>query len=249
MGKGLDRRGHTAKLVTRHLELAQRVAKELVAKHGRDVLAVGVMGSVALGEEGPFSDVDVIVLAKRAGSFEKSVRDGILISGLWQTLKEAETDVTEPSEAPIETLSGWWSLRVLYDPTGVLERLAARARGASAEFFRDSARMALLGAREDFGKVRNAVRSGKDDDVAEMSIWFSGAAAVALSCILHHVPHSGRTLFAEVRDLPLPGKDIVRLRYERLNAEETGALAEDIWERLLGVAGEKGVPVDDLAVH
>lgn len=126
--------------------LAQCIAEELGEQYGDEILGVGVMGSVGLGEEGPYSDVDMLVLASHRGALDDSMREGIPVSYLWRTPSEAEEDISTPNDWLVGTLSGWWSLKILYDPTGALKRLAERARRTPPELLARSARMSLVGS-------------------------------------------------------------------------------------------------------
>lgn len=211
---------------------------------GEEILGVGVMGSVGLGEEGPHSDVDVLVLARHRGDLDDTVRDGIPVNFLWRTPAEAEEDISTPNDWLVGLLSGWRTLKIFYDPTGAFERLAEKAREASPELFARSARMSLTRSLGLLRMLRGALASGREE-AAEVALWFTGGAAGALACLLRHVPRSGKTLFAELAALSPLGQKIEQLRYGRPAVEDPGALAEEIWEALRRLAAESGITVDD----
>lgn len=239
-------RSWDSRLVTSpHLRLAKRLAEELVKKHGEEILGVGVMGSVGLGEEGPYSDVDLLVLAKHRGDLEDTMRDGIPVNYTWRTPAEAEEDISTPNDWLVGLLSGWRSLKILYDPQGAFERHAEKAREASPELFARSARVSLARSLGLLRMLRGALASGKEE-AAEVALWFTGGAAGALACLLGHVPRSGKTLFAELAAISPLGQRIHRLRYGWAVVEDPGAQAEEIWEALLGLAAEADISVDDL---
>lgn len=231
-------------MASRHERLAERIAKELVEQYGNEILGVGVMGTVGLGEEGPSSDVDMLVLAKHRGSVEDTMRDGIPVNYTWRTSSEAEEDISTPDDWFVGLLSGWRSLKILYDPTGAFKRLADRAQITPPELFSRSARVSLLRSHGLLRMLRGALASGQEE-AAEVALWFSGGAAGALACLLRHVPRSGKTLFAELATLSPLGKKIAQLRYGRPVVEDPGALAEEIWEALLGLAVDSGISIDD----
>lgn len=227
-----------------HQRLAKRLADELVEQYGDEILGVGVMGSVGLGEEGRHSDVDLLVLARQRGSIKDTMRNGIPVSYTRRTPEEAEEDISTPNDWLVGRLSGWWSLKILYDPTGAFERLANRARRTPPEVFSRSARMSLLRSLGLLRMLRGALASGKEE-AAEVALWFTGGTAGALACLLPHVPRSGKTLFAELAALSPLGQQIKQLRYNRPMVEDPGALAEEIWADLLRLAAESGITVDD----
>ncbi len=214
-------------------------------QYGEEILGVGVMGSVGLGEEGPHSDVDMLVLARHRGDLDDTVRDGIPVNFLWRTPSEAEEDISTPNDWLVGHLSGWRSLKILYDPTGGLERLAEKARRTSPELFAGSARVSLARSIGHLRMLRGALASGRAE-AAEVALWFTGGAAGALACFLAHVPRSGKTLFAELAELSPLGQQIHRLRYGWEAVADPGALAEEIWEALFRLAREAEIPVDDL---
>lgn len=231
-----------------HLDLARRVAQDLLEERGDDILAVGIMGSVALGETSQFSDIDMIVITRRRDpeGWQQRIVDGILVSGLQMTREEAERSVTTPNLDLPEILSGWRSVLPIHDPDGILARLKEEAGSVPMELFRKSSRLALLTTVEDLGKLRDALEAGRLDEAREMSIWYTGSAITALANILGHVPRSGKTLAQDVRRLSPIGEDLWRLRTQPVEAETMRRLAEGTWAAILRAAEESGITVEDL---
>src|SRR5438552_5871555 len=172
---------------SRRLELAKTLAGQLRTREGRNLVAVGVYGSVARGEDRAHSDVDVlVVLRRKRAAIRHFVRDGILITILQQTPQEARAEVTGSRGDLNAVLGGWRSLRPLYDPSGLLRKLIKRARDPTEAQFREAARRALIETYEDLGKVRNAVDVGDEQESREMAVWYAGAAAGALLDLHRH---------------------------------------------------------------
>src|SRR5213593_3273010 len=145
---------------SRRLELAKTLAGQLRTREGRNLMAVGVYGSVARGEDRAHSDVDVlVVLRRKRAAIRHFVRDGILITILQQTPQEARAEVTGSRGDLNAALGGWTSLQSLHDPTGLLRRLRTRARHPTVRQFQEASRWALLEAYEDVGKLWNAVEA------------------------------------------------------------------------------------------
>src|SRR5439155_8401695 len=77
---------------SRRLELAKALANELKERQGRNLVAVGVYGSVARGEERAHSDVDVLVIVRRPrAAIHHFVRDGVILPILLQSHVTART--------------------------------------------------------------------------------------------------------------------------------------------------------------
>ncbi len=233
---------------SRRLELATTLAGDLRHREGQNIVAVGVYGSVARGEERAHSDVDVLVVVRRKrAAIHHLVRDGVLITILQHTPREAAAEVTAPRPDMNDALGGWRSMRPLYDPSGLLRRLIRKARHPTGAQFREAARRALIETYEDLGKVLNAIDSGDADEAREMAIWYSGGAMGALFDLHHHVLRTGRRAFIEIRRYGAVGEAIRRIRYETLSLSETHRVVEASWADLLALARRKGVPLPTFA--
>ncbi len=172
-------------------------------------------------------------------------RDGTLVSVLRMSTEEARAEVLAPSPYLPEILSGWRTVRALYDRTGLLRKLRARARRPRVSLFRESAGLAILGALEDYGKLRNAVCAKSRGEAREMAIWFTGAVIQALFCLERRVPRSGRTLFIDGRKLP-QGFAVWALRYRDLSLGDMNRRAQAIWRGVSARAREQGIRLEGL---
>jgi kanamycin nucleotidyltransferase len=233
---------------SRRLELAKTLAGELQKREGRNLVAVGVYGSVARGEERAHSDVDMLVVVRRRRpAIQHLVRDGVLITVLQQTPQEARAEVTGSRPDLNAALGGWRSLKPLYDPSGLLQGLVKRSNHPTGAQFREAARQALIETYEDLGKVRNAVAVRDKEEAREMAIWYSGAAAGALLDLHRHVLRTGRRAFIEIRRYGAVGEAIRRLSHETLSLADTRRLAESSWADLLALARRKRVRLPKFA--
>lgn len=229
------------------LVLAKRIVAEIRKREGRNLVAAAVYGSAAYGRERRHSDLDLIVLVRRARTIPKyRVHEGVLVSTSVCTPDEAREQITGANPDLPEVLSGWRSARPLHDPYAVLRRLIARAHRVPASQWRRSARAGLLATYEDFGKLRDAAEAEDLEKMREMAIWFTGGAAAVLLCLRQHTVPTGQEMFVEVRRIGELGRAIVRLRYRNLSINEAGRLADSIWAGLLRGASRQEVRVVDL---
>ncbi len=229
------------------LALAKRLAADLRRRQGANLVAVGVYGSVARRAERPHSDLDLLVVVrKRRPSLGIRMLDGVLVTILQETAAEARDEVTGSRADLNEALGGWRSMRALYDPTGLLRRLRARADRPRPDQLRRAARRALLETYEDLGKLRDAVAAGDGEEAREMAIWFTGGAMGAWFDLHGHVLRTGRRAFIELRGSGRVGQDIRSLRYASHSPSETLRIAEGVWSALRRAARRRGVRAEDL---
>src|SRR5205809_6577453 len=114
--------------VSRRLALAKSITADLRGREGRNLLAVGVYGSVARGEERRHSDIDLLVVVRRKSPrIHHEVRDRIVATILQHTVADAKSAVTGSRLDLNAMLGGGTSLQALDDPTGILPRLIAPA--------------------------------------------------------------------------------------------------------------------------
>ena len=229
---------------SRRLRLAKTIAEDLKKREGRNLVAVGVYGSVGRGEERRHSDLDMLVVVrKKRRSIRHGIRNGVLVTVLQETPAEARDEVTGSRPGLNDTLGGWRSLRPLYDPSGFLKKLRAQAHRPSARQFRAAAARHFLEAYEDLGKLWNAIEARDEDEAQEMAIWFSSAAMGTLFDLEAHVLTTGRRAFVEIRRYGRLGEALRRLRYGTISLSETRRLADFVWSALLDRAAAKGLRV------
>lgn len=235
-----------AMATSRRLELAEILAAELRRREGRNLVAVGVYGSVARGEERAHSDVDLLIVVRRKrATIRHVVREGILVTILQQTPDEAKEEVTGSRSDIHDALGGWQSMRPLYDPSGLLRQLTRRSKKPTREQFREATRRAFLETYEDLGKLRNALAAGDREEAREMAIWYSGCAMGILLDLNGRVLRTGRRAFIEIRRYGAVGEAVRRLRYRTVSLRETRRLAEFVWIALLARARHEGIHLPD----
>ncbi len=229
------------------LALAKRLAADLRRREGANLVAVGVYGSVARRAERLHSDLDLLIVVRtRRPSLGIRMQRGVLVTILQETPAEARDEVAGSRADLNEALGGWQSMRALYDPTGLLRRLRARALKPRPQQFQKAARRALLETYEDLGKLRDAVAAGDADEAREMAVWFTGGAVGAWFDLQGHVLRTGRRAFIELRRSGRIGEEIRTLRYNSPPLSETLRIAESVWSILRRTARRRGVPAEDL---
>jgi predicted nucleotidyltransferase len=117
-------------LKSRYDEAASHAASLLRLEYPK-LAGILVHGSVARGEPGPFSDIDILAVTyqkKKPSEFSYFERD-IYIGIAFLSVAELEKEFTEPK-------SFFWArgsakaTRILYDPKGILRRIIVRWKSA-----------------------------------------------------------------------------------------------------------------------
>jgi len=229
-------------VTTNRLSHVKVIVEDLRKREGRNLVAAGVYGSVARGEDRQHSDIDLIVVVRRKRPRIRHTLDsGILVTFLQETPEEARNEVRGAYPGLNDALGGWRSLRPIYDPSGLLRRLRDEARGPNVRAFQKSAQLHFLKAFEDLGKLWNAIEARNTDEAREMAIWFSGAAMGSLFDLEGLVLKTGRRAFIELRRYGRLGTAIRRLRYVSMSLARMQRLSESIWGELLDRAKAKGL--------
>ena len=147
--------------LNRVFDEATRRAVALVRREYPNVIGVMVHGSVARGEPGPFSDIDLVALTGRGRKpSEFSYFDGDIYVGVgFLRVTELEREFSDPN-AFFWARGSAKATRVLYDPKGVLKRILARWRLAkpSQQILEKSLWDMYHNIIEYSGKLRNGWR-------------------------------------------------------------------------------------------
>jgi predicted nucleotidyltransferase len=142
-------------------ETTQR-AVVLVRRDYPDVIGVLVHGSVARGEPGPFSDIDLVAVTSRGRKpSEFSYFDGDIYVGVgFLRVAELEREFSDP-KAFFWARGSAKATKVLYDPKGTLKRILARWRlaKASRQILEKSLWDTYHNIIEYSGKLRNGWRN------------------------------------------------------------------------------------------
>src|SRR5207249_6419741 len=121
--------GFTQRELNRLFDETTRRAVVLVRRDYPNVVGVLVHGSVARGEPGPFSDIDLVAVTSRGKKpSEFSYFDGDIYVGVgFLRVAELESEFRDP-KAFFWARGSAKATRVLYDPRRILKRILARWR-------------------------------------------------------------------------------------------------------------------------
>jgi kanamycin nucleotidyltransferase len=231
---------------------AEDIATRLRDHYGRQLLALGVYGSLGRGQDGPYSDIEMHCILRGEGidtCFEWS-------TGPWK----AEVDVYSPDEILYEAafVDGDWPIthsayavvKPLYDPDHFFKKLRAVTLTHPDHVFRERIEEVIVGeVYELVGKIRNAAHAGSQVLLAvytaKLAVW--GACLVGLQH--RHLFTSMGQIFAEAGDLPNP-PDSLHALFEIATSGKLGQpdrihqVTDRFWAGVEDWAGHHGYTIE-----
>ena len=227
------------------------LVSQLRAHYGRSLLALGVYGSIARGEDGPFSDIELFAVLDG-----RDIDDSLEWSnGPWK----AEIDLYSQDVllAWAATVEGDWAVshgsllgvQPIHDPGGFFERLRQAVLSQPGEVFRTAQAELIVGEiYEMVGKIRNALAQ---DNPAPLALFAShlaeyGACLVGLEN--RRTFTTSARMFADA--LALPGAPqgfavvcelVMSGRLDQ--PAEIGSLADTFWEGIEAWAAARQLPI------
>jgi kanamycin nucleotidyltransferase len=191
---------------TQRYSLAEQIADRLRMYYGERLTAVGIYGSLARQQDGPYSDIEMHALVK--GEAFSACHEWS--AGPWK----AEVDVYSLDAALAEAagLEDTWSIThgafvsvlPLFDPHGWFELLRQAALQHSPAEFRQAIRDTIVGdLYELVGKLRNSGLPGASQDLVPMYAVELATYSACLVGLSRQRPFaSGGSLFAEALSQP-----------------------------------------------
>lgn len=225
----------------------RRLAEELAAKvvkSRKDVVAVVLFGSVARGDDGPDSDVELAALVRRGGhAAQRFVLGGVLFNVYWSSAAGYRRNMLEPDGDA--SRHGFLDGVPLYDPHGWFARLKREVANLPPSFYRQSAEDALHQMYEYVCKARNAWRRGDGPNVlyATGVVGYLGRVLVALVNRRHYrTENTMGTEWREFHDLPADfGRLLAPLIAERATLRRRYEASMALWRGCRAWAARRGI--------
>jgi kanamycin nucleotidyltransferase len=189
------------------MELAQMIAKRLIARYGKVVKAIGLYGSLARNEEGPYSDIEMFCVLRAPGE----TRNYEWCAGSWKAEVNVRDEVSLRQEA--SQVDGHWArthgkfvhIFPLTDPEDYFSGLRELVVSHPPEIFREVIKEVLIGdIYELIGKVRNAQVRGHEQALVVLAVELTQRTASALGLEHRHLYGSSSSVLDEAVRLPDP---------------------------------------------
>lgn len=222
------------------LALAKRITERLHEQHGAHLLAVGIYGSVARGEDGPFSDLEMMAILDEGESLTHE-----WASGAWKAevnvlpLDEARTLASALEEEWALTQGQFVHVLPLQDVQSIFPDLKRRVFEHDEAAFNDLLRAIIVGdILELVGKWRNMRAQAHTEALSFIATMLVLHTALLLGAAHRHVFSTATRLFSEALALPdLPeGFAPLCQRVMRGALHETQAVFEECEQLWAGIA-------------
>ncbi len=231
------------------LATAQRIFERVMQLHGDDILAVGLYGSMARGDDGPFSDVEMMCVLRSAG-----VNDNAEWSaGNWKAevnFRSREVVWNRAGELDEEwsvSHGKYMDMLPLHDPESFFPQLRERVFAHSAEAIHDCMREVIIGDMCELGgKWRNQQAAGVFDYVPAIAFKLAEQGAWVIGLANRHLYTTGAAMRVESMALPdrPAGYDalcMAVMRGELSDAQQVINLCEACWAGVVAWAQAKGI--------
>jgi kanamycin nucleotidyltransferase len=228
--------------------LAQTIANRLIIRYGESVKAIGLYGSLARGEDGPYSDVEMFCVLRETGTAHTYE----WCAGPWK----AEVDVLDEGSLRQEAsqIDGLWALthgafvRVLpvRDPENYFDELRELVMSHPPEIFRVVIEEVLVGdIYELIGKVRNACVQKHAQALPTLAVELAQRTAYALGLEHRYLYGTSSYVFDEAITLPDPPDGFHTLahlvmRGDLQDASTVASACDTLWLGLVRWAEGRG---------
>lgn len=230
------------------LKLAQRIAERLIARYNTSLKAIGLYGSVARNQDGPYSDIEIFCVLKGSGE----TRNVEWCAGPWK----AEVNVRGEEELRREAaqLDERWALThgafvnvlPLIDPDHYFDGLRELAIRHSPEDFRLVIEEELIcEVYERVGKIRNAFVQQNYQALPTLAVLLAQRTAYILGLEHRHLYQTASSVLDEavrLPDLPEGFAALARLVMagDLSNAARVASVCDSLWSGLVQWADERG---------
>jgi kanamycin nucleotidyltransferase len=187
------------------MELAQMIAERLISRYGKSVKAIGLYGSLARNEDGPYSDIEMFCVLRAPAE----TRNYEWCAGPWKAEVNVRDEVALRQEA--SEVAGSWArthgafvhVFPLTDPEDYFSGLRELVMSHPPELFREVIEEVLVGdIYELIGKVRNAHVRGHEQALVVLAVELTQRTAYALGLEHRHLYGTSSSVLDEALRLP-----------------------------------------------
>ncbi|OGS42845.1 MAG: hypothetical protein A3K67_03530 [Euryarchaeota archaeon RBG_16_62_10] len=161
------------------------VSEKLIDKHPEEIVATGVTGSVARGDDLEHSDIDFQVLVREGSDLRSHVFvvNGCLFGVHMRTEGSWRKELLEPNRNLAFAIGALVQLVPIHDPSEAFARLRGLAESIPDECWRNAVRDGLEDIVEDLGRAKNFYMQQDRDNLRTMACRVAASTAVVCSSL------------------------------------------------------------------
>jgi kanamycin nucleotidyltransferase len=233
---------------TQRMAIAHEIAERVQERFHPEVVAIGLYGSLAREEDGPYSDIELFGVLRTdhyTHCYEWCTPAWKAEVDLYgkQTLRERAARVDE--RWPL-THSALQTVLPLYDPEQFFAEIRTIVQSRPEVLFREPIEhLVVENVFEDIGKIRNAQALGTLTTLPALVLKLVQAVALVVGLANRHCYTTGTRVISEavaLQDLPDGFRELgqVVLTGDLRDGEQLGAACERLWRGLNIWAGGHG---------
>ena len=223
---------------TQRIAIAREIADRVKERFPLDVFAIGLYGSLARQEDGPYSDIELFGVLRTAQYEERyewctaEWKAEVDIYGE-QTLREQAASVTV--RWPL-THSAFQTVLPLDDPEHFFDEIRAITQASPEPLFRAAIKDLLVDDMfEHIGKIRNAQTLGIPTALPTLAPKLAHAVAMMVGLANHHCYTTGTRVLSEavtLPDLPDGFRELSQmiLSGDLRDGKQLGVACERLWQ-------------------
>ncbi|NIM18364.1 MAG: hypothetical protein GTO45_40810 [Candidatus Aminicenantes bacterium] len=230
------------------LKLAQSIANIIYESQSGLINGIGVMGSVATQTNGPYSDIDMLLITNKIhGSYREFICSKLVLMR-FQSMKDINKEIRNASQLTPLIIGKYQNLMPLVDPDNLFSIIKKRVLNIPKNTFDQSAKKCAYKIYELLYKVKNKAKLGNSSnasEVAERAAFYGALLGGALS---QHPYKSTESLYKEFSELPNVGKLLKdKVLYLRLCIRQNKHIAlkdiEALWDAVILALDFHGLPL------
>ena len=219
------------------LELASEISKSIVKRHGKNVLSIGIFGSVARNEDDDYSDLELVAITKNRGFFRLYILRNIVVLELGVTIKNALKMIRKVDEE--------WSLRpgflihqkIIFGDKSVINKFKNEVRKINEKDLRKAANKIIVWMYDNLNKIRNANKSKNRAKMLVPLAFYTIHANLLVGLLNKHIyKRQYFEALEEAKNLKKLPKDYykhMKILYESSDLEKISRTATDLYNNCL----------------
>jgi predicted nucleotidyltransferase len=224
------------------IKIAKEICKGLIK---RKVKAVGIIGSVALGTDRKYSDLEMIVISDKKMESQLLSRNGMPVSLEVHNINDFfKMARTMRWDWPI--IAGIFDVLLLYDPLKIFEKGRRLRNTVTNSMLKKGTKNTLLVCLEHIGKIKNAYNLKSNHNLLSSARIFVGSIAYLLAFLNKTYFKSENTVFAQVLEMKKKPKDFKKLfleagGYSTINSDKIYKSSLKLWKSCIDIAEKEGI--------